>query len=198
VIVIGFGHRARQGKNTAALAVLESLPLDCQVRMYAFGDALRWEVRKACIAMGGQWELIKAWKEAGIMPEWVEYEDNKPRSLLQWWGTEYRRSKDPDYWVKRLRKTLDAQRPEVALISDVRFPNEAEVLREWGGYSVKVKRLGVPDVPVHEHASESALDSYTDWDYFISAATVGDCQKQARDVYGEIVRVRGLCRHNAR
>lgn len=194
MLVIGFGHRARQGKNTAAMAVLEACPLDCQVRMYAFGDALRREVRKACAAMGGQYQLIKEWKLAGLMPEWVTEEEPKPRSLLQWWGTEYRRAKDPDYWVKRLRETLLDHRPDVVLITDVRFPNEIDAVKKWSGYTVKVTRLGDPDIPVHEHSSESALDAYKGWDYRIAAGTLEDCKAQARDIYAEIERTDALLR----
>ena len=88
MILIGFGHRARQGKNTAAQAVMDLQPLDTEVRLYAFGDALKTEVRVACAKFSGQSELIRAWKEAGLMPEWVHFEEPKPRSLLQWWGTD--------------------------------------------------------------------------------------------------------------
>ena len=179
MLVIGFGHRARQGKNTAALAALESLPLQTDVHIYAFADALKSEVRAACAKFGGQFELLEQWKAAGLMPDWVRYEEPKPRSLLQWWGTEYRRTKDPDYWVTRLNKTLSAHNPDVALITDVRFPNEADFIHAMGGKVVKCVRVGTPDVNVHEHPSEAMLDAYRGWDYTISAATVEDCKRQA-------------------
>jgi hypothetical protein len=182
-LVIGFGHRARQGKNTAAQAVLDACPLDMQVRMYAFADALKTEVRKACCAFGGQYALIAAWKEAGLMPEWVQCEDPKPRTLLQWWGTEYRRSKDPDYWTTRLRNTLSEHNPDVALITDVRFPNEVEFIHGLGGYVVKVERLSKPDIAVKEHPSEAMLDGYAGWDFHIKAADLRDLQRQARAIY---------------
>jgi hypothetical protein len=188
VLVIGFGHRARQGKNTAAQAVLDACPLDMQVRMYAFADALKTEVRKVCCAFGGQYALIAAWKEAGLMPEWVQCEDPKPRTLLQWWGTEYRKAKDPDYWIKRLRTTLSEHNPDVALITDVRFPNEVAFIHGIGGYVCKVTRLGAPDVQVQEHPSEAVLDGYTGWDFSIQADTVAECQKKAREIYASVLR----------
>lgn len=185
MLVLGFGHRARQGKNTAADAILQAqyLPLDVEVRQYAFADELKREVRRACATFGGQYELIKAWQESGLMPAWVECEEPKPRSLLQWWGTEYRRAKDPDYWVKRLRKTLTEHNPDVALITDVRFLNEVDFIHELGGKVVKCERLGIPDITVHEHPSEAVLDAYQGFDFHIKAATVADCQRQALDIF---------------
>jgi hypothetical protein len=185
--VIGFGHRARQGKNTAAQAVLSACPLETQVRMYAFADALRSEVRTACAKFGGQFALISAWKEAGLIPEWVHFEEPKPRSLLQWWGTEYRRGKDPDYWVKRLAKTLEDHHPEIALITDVRFPNEVEAIHSWGGVYVKVVNTGQVDMEVHEHPSEAALDGVIP-DYWLCAESVDECRVKAVEIYGEILK----------
>ena len=83
MILLGFGHRARQGKSTAALAVLDACPLETFAVQYAFGAALRTEVRTACGIMGGQWQLIEQWKAAGLLPDWVHFEEPKPRSLLQ-------------------------------------------------------------------------------------------------------------------
>lgn len=185
MLLLGFGHRARKGKNTAADAILQAqfLPLDTEIRMYAFADALKREVRVACASVGGQYNLIEQFKEAGLMPPWVHFEEPKPRPLLQWWGTEYRRKRDPEYWVKRLRKTLTEHNPDIALITDVRFTNEVDFIHELGGYVVKCERLGNPDVNVHEHLSEAVLDAYKGWDYYIKAATVADCQRQALDIF---------------
>jgi len=98
----------------------------------------------------------------------------KQRTLLQWWGTEFRRAQDPDYWVKKTMARISEENPEVALISDLRFPNEVEGIRAAGGYVVRVDRVGyVSDVP--EHVSEKALDgmSEMDWDYVIKAPDGG-------------------------
>jgi hypothetical protein len=188
MVLIGFGHRARQGKNTAAQAVLESLPIETDVRMYAFSDALKREVRVACATLGGQGNLIQQFKEAGLLPEWVHFEEPKPRTLLQHWGQD-RRTKDPLYWVKRLFKTMDAHSPAVALITDVRYPNERDYIRSRGGVYVEVLNTGPTDVEVHEHSSESALDG-TDYDFLIAADTAESCRKQAIDIYSRIVRTR--------
>jgi len=77
---------------------------------------------------------------------------NAPRDILQWWGTEYRREQDPDYWVKRARdfyrEKLAAGAPGLVNCS-VRFLNEAEWIHSEGGAVVRVHRPGVEAVNTH-------------------------------------------------
>jgi len=183
-LIIGFGHKARHGKDEAvkALVSLCGCPTPC-IRRYGFADALKREVTEAAETVGDMWEFMVALDP--LLPSWVKYDSNpdmtdplcplgKQRTLLQWWGTEYRRAQDPDYWVKKTMARISEENPEVALISDLRFPNEVEGIRAAGGYVVRVDRVGyVSDVP--EHVSERALDgmSEMDWDYVIKAPDGG-------------------------
>jgi hypothetical protein len=186
VLVIGFGHRARQGKNTAAVALLNACPIDCRVRCYAYADALKAEVNRAISGAGGQEQLISTWQESGLMPTWVKPELGKPRTLLQWWGTDYRRAKDPNYWVKRLQDTLHREQPDIALITDVRFPNEVEAIHALGGKVVKVTRIGKPDFDVPAHPSEDILQDYAGWDYHLQASTATELRQKAAALYTQI------------
>jgi hypothetical protein len=115
-----------------------------------------------------------------VLPSWVQLDADvdmtdplcpygKWRTLLQWWGGEYRRSQDRKYWVKRLAERIQTDAPEVALISDMRYPNEAQWVKEVGGFIVRVRRLGF--TPVNEHISETAFDGMEDsfWDFRIDA-----------------------------
>ncbi len=58
-----------------------------------------------------------------------------PRQILQWWG-DYRRAQDPDYFVKQMRPDGDT------VITDVRFPNEAALVRQLGGQLWQIRRPG--------------------------------------------------------
>ena len=191
MLIIGLGHRARQGKSTAALAFVEACPIATDVRLVAFGDALRREVDKMARQTGGFHNLLELLREVYAAPSWVRAEfEGKQRTILQWWGTDYRRKQDPDYWVKRLVESLAGLNPDVAIVQDMRFPNEADAIKGMGGVVIKVTRLGAPDVSVHEHASEAALDNYRGWDYHLQARTVLELKEQVRKVYAEIVRTR--------
>jgi hypothetical protein len=185
MLLIGLGYKARQGKNTAAMAMLNAAPIDLDIRMVAFADSLRSEVNTAIRQAHGAENLIEGFQEAGIMPAWVRPEvfPDKQRTLLQWWGTEYRRAQDENYWVKRLFQRLKVLDPDVAIITDLRYPNEAEAIKRAGGVLVRVSRTTPPDVEVNPHPSETALDGYTGWDAELSAENVTALKSQAAALF---------------
>ena len=82
-----------------------------------------------------------------------------PRQIMQWWGTEYRRNSDPNYWADRLEDhirtmLLSGDATRIA-VTDVRFNNEVDLLRlpTFGGHIWQVTRPGCA-VPDGAHISE--------------------------------------------
>lgn len=89
------------------------------------------------------------------------------RRILQWWGTEYRRAQDPDYWTKAWVRRVgqnDLAQTHI-LVDDVRFINELQTIKGQGGKIYKIERPGFDGA--NNHASETALDDYRDWDGII-------------------------------
>lgn len=81
------------------------------------------------------------------------------REALQTLGTDWARNMiGPDIWVQVARSRLAAMlaRPDIrgVVCDDVRFPNEAELIRELGGVVVLVSRPGLVQM---SHASEGGL-----------------------------------------
>lgn len=125
------------------------------------------------------------------LPDWVQPDPNPVKSelspygkhpkLLQWWGTEFRRAQDPDYWVKKAMSSIPVG-TNLALFTDVRFKNEAAAIKNASGYTVEVVRLEQDGTRYYatdrpkEHISEIELDEYN-WDFNImskSAALTGE------------------------
>lgn len=84
------------------------------------------------------------------------------RHLLQTLGTEWgRECLHPEVWLiswkHRAEKVLAAGHNVV--VDDVRFLNEAELLRTLGGDLWRITRPGI--APVTTHSSEGGLDHYT-------------------------------------
>ena len=77
-----------------------------------------------------------------------------PRQILQWWGTEYKRSGDPDYWVKatvgRIAYLINNRIDDQFVITDCRFANEvAELRRIWGAPLWRIERPGFVSTGLH-------------------------------------------------
>lgn len=80
-------------------------------------------------------------------------------------------------------KPILPQMPDKWIISDTRFINEVAAIKERGGVVVRVNRpADVDENPAEsKHASETALDDYTDWDYVIeNDGTLEDLVEKVR------------------
>lgn len=198
-VIIGFGYKARHGKDESVKAIIAERGGQYDVRQYAFGTILKEEVNAAAEAAGGMLELFK---QGGVQEgdvftpfaEWVIYDADAPmddplcplgkhRTLLQWWGTELRRQQDTNYWVKKLAAVIEAERPRIALISDMRFPNEVSWIKSDrnSGFVCRVDRIGYKSA-MYNHPSETALDfmSEEDWHYIIQVGD-GNVEELKRD-----------------
>lgn len=192
-IVLGFGNKARHGKDTVA-SVISNFCRESgiPVKVLPFAEALRREVTEAITNTGNIRNLLNR----GVVsddgqryieiPSWVQPSPNPDLSdpllphgkhslLLQWWGTEYRRAQDPNYWVKKFRAET-ANFPGVVIAQDARFANEVKTIKEMGGVTVNVTRLNADGTPFRDpgrdpnHPSETELDGYN-WDYRLVAHT---------------------------
>lgn len=95
------------------------------------------------------------------------------RTALQEWGTDLRRAKDSEYWVRKTGEVIDSElRHHVSVfVTDARFPNEIEAIRAKGGLIIRLEvdestqiarsivRDGLrPTVEELHHPSETAAD----------------------------------------
>lgn len=162
VHVIGFGYKARHGKNAACDWIHNGHP--GKTRIYAYADALK----SFCRANG----MTK-----------------KDGNFLQKVGTDIVRQVDVDHWVKALYWTIDEQRPTFALIADVRFKNEAALVKQMGGILVKVTRYNddgsmfVDPSRSATHPSETELDGYDGWDFEIRNTGLAQLNGQAEHIF---------------
>jgi len=83
----------------------------------------------------------REWREQ-LDPWWSERLDRDvtPRLMLQIWGTEVcRRGFHDDIWIASLENKLRSTQDDV-VISDCRFPNEIDAIRQQGGQVIRVIR----------------------------------------------------------
>jgi len=189
-MILGFAGKAATGKTTAAKHMAPLLDKECTIVPMAM--VLRDEVEAFLRSIGADESvpLVYGCQDDKVRvfyvneqlalahcPKWSyfvsDHQDiqDRPgqtavtvRRILQWWGTEYRRSQDPDYWTKAWGRKIEQLNLEHmhVLIDDVRFMNELRVIKEHGGLIVKIERPGFDGA--NNHASETSLDEYHDWD----------------------------------
>lgn len=80
-----------------------------------------------------------------------------PRVMMQTLGTEWGRALLPDLWLRVWQHELDS-RARVVTAPDVRFDNEADLIRSLGGIIIHVQRKPTADMlAVPAHASEAGI-----------------------------------------
>jgi hypothetical protein len=95
----------------------------------------------------GRTKEAREWREQ-VDPWWAErlaMPTLTPRWVLQYWGTEVcRKAFHDDIWIASLENKLRMSKDNV-VISDCRFPNEIQSIRDAGGKIVWVQRGNLPD-----------------------------------------------------
>jgi hypothetical protein len=95
----------------------------------------------------GRTKEAREWREQ-VDPWWAARLDMPtltPRWVLQYWGTEVcRKAFHDDIWIASLENKLRLSKDNV-VISDCRFPNEIQSIRNAGGKIIWVQRGNLPD-----------------------------------------------------
>lgn len=212
-MIIGLSGYAKSGKDTVA-QIIQELTHEAP-EGYPKELFYKWEIKKfsgklkeiASILTGfpaHQFE-DQDFKSSILGEEWWKnygdfYHQTTVRDFLQILGTDaIRNGLHSNAWVNALMadyKPID--RPDLSgfftpteeypswIVTDVRFPNEAEAIKDRGGIIIRIDRPGVE--PVNAHPSETALDNWT-FDYKI--ANVSDLVALRQTV--EVVLNKILC-----
>jgi len=167
--VIAFGHRKRTGKDTACkflTSFLRTKGSKYQINKGSFA----YELKLICHQLYG-WDGLRE-------PEFYELPGNEDRredmlptigkTVREVWiemGTSVGRHIYESTWVDILFSKMKAAGAELLLISDLRFPNEAQRVTELGGMLVKIER---PEIPDTDDVADNALVGFDGWDAVIT------------------------------
>lgn len=141
-IRLGLMGKKRSGKDTAGAYLVDTH----NFKRFSFAEELKYLSRRLF----------------GFTRQEVEDKPAHIRDVLQRFGTEGIRAIWPDTWAQLLKTRIDRYYkllPEQyanIVVTDVRFQNEADILRENGFKIVKIKRQAQDD---DRHLSETAQDA---------------------------------------
>lgn len=179
--LIGLLGKKRSGKDSFASVLLE----DFGFQRVAFADPLR----DAALALDPfvgptplPGDLVPSYHRLSEVIDalgWERAKDFAPevRRILQALGTDAIRTLDDGFWVRMaMQKVAELREPtrrwpsgelytpgSPVVVTDVRFPNEAEAIRQAGGVLIRVERPGFDG---DGHATETALDGWPE-DYVV-------------------------------
>ena len=170
-MIIGLTGYAQSGKDTVAKVLVEQHGFT----RIAFADKIReflYETNPMFDSIAGEPRFVKervdrdGWEEAKKSPH--------IRRLLQTSGVAARKLFGDNFWVHEAMKTmLTDPRPDMNyVITDVRFLNEADMIKANNGQIWRIRRLGVD--PVNSHVSETQMDGYPVDQIFINNGTIDD------------------------
>jgi hypothetical protein len=151
-MIIGLSGYAQSGKDTVAKYLVEHHGFE----RVAFADPIRDFLLEVDPILENGLHMTTVVKDLG----WeLAKKQAEVRRLLQVAGVAARKHIDTDLWViAAIRKMNEVGKQYV--ITDVRFQNEAVMIKQSGGHLWRIERDGVG--PVNDHISEHDLK---DWEF---------------------------------
>lgn len=180
--LIGLIGKKRAGKDSVAATLVGEFGF---VR-YAFADPLK-ATMLALDPYLAEWEghpvrLSTLIEEHG----WERVKDEYPeaRRLLQAHGVAIRDHVDVDVWLRATMRRVEAEtRPVV--VTDVRFPNEADAIEAAGGVLVRIHRAAVTSSDTHP--SETALDGRRCTFHIDNGGSLADLRAASVELAGHVL-----------
>lgn len=178
-MIIGITGHARHGKDSTADILVKRFGF----QKYALADVMK----EAC-------KVIFGWTDDYLYGELKDKVDPRfgisPRHALQSLGTEWGQWELAKYdtfkettgrklWVNALLARVS----DAAVIADVRFPHEADAIREKGGIIIRVRRMYPVD---NSHESERVIEDI-EADYTVNNfGSLDDLEWQVCDLVAKI------------
>lgn len=181
--IIAFGHRRRTGKDTAGKLLEQIIRLE-NPRLLVRCKSFAWKLKEICFQ-------LYAWAGLREPSYYDSYEDSKeislpalgksPRTIWIEVGN-FLRNVYPETWINYLIRGITSC--DVLIITDLRYENEAAIIKTHGGYCIKVER---PEIPEYDDIADSGLKNYTNWDrILINNGTLNDLNESVKKLKKEL------------
>jgi len=183
--LIGLCGFARAGKNSFADFILDNQEL-CNgppIKTISFAYALRKELESFVFSKLGISTFTEKKEEKEII-----------RPLLVTWGTEViRKQIDEDYWVKKIKKTVQINRKNqiTSIITDVRFENEIDWIKKEKGLSIFIEREDVGPINTDEFRHTLPLKEKCDLNF--TWPTLKNFSLEGKALVSQFLKNNNLC-----
>lgn len=161
--LLGLTGLKQSGKDTVLKCIRELMPNKLITRVN-FADTLKAEVANAC----------------GVEVDYIDANKEHFRLILQGWGTDFRRQLyGEDYWLIRWANSVNrlVPTPHILVVTDVRFLNEAGLVRTLNGIVWRVVRAHVTS---DLHQSETEQNSIKVDATIINSSSLDNLKQQTK------------------
>jgi dephospho-CoA kinase len=157
--LIGISGKKHSGKDTVFEIIDSLIPEHYFLENKKFADKLK----TICAILTGR--PISDFYDHSKYGEYLIEYGMTIRELQQKVGTEAMRDNiNQNVWVHALFSDYDETKHWI--ITDVRFPNEAQAIKDRNGILIRINRPSLKNDD--NHPSETSLDEYENWDYIIN------------------------------
>ena len=175
--IIGISGKKGSGKDTFAKLLQKQLELaTCKtVKIDSFAANLKY----CCALISGQPNYL--FNNQNMKDKKAGFLNLTNRELMQKFG-DLTRSLDKDIWIKSLFSKYIDNPPEYLIISDVRFKNEADYIKDIGGILIRIESDRVIS---DYHISEIELDNYFKFDLKITnnkSVSLNELKIKSKDI----------------
>ncbi len=178
--VIGISGQKRQGKDVAANHLVEKMykpkfisdfgdPIGNIWKRVAFADSLKEVLTRY---FGANYDFIEEWKVKEEIPEGFDMAIRNSMKLI---GETFRKIKG-SVWID-----LVYQRDNNIVVSDVRYINELQSVKDHDGLNILLWRPGYENDDPHD--SEAQLKPLVDW--YTSTGMEGNVFQELLKMYGD-------------
>lgn len=171
--ILAFGHKSRTGKDTATRLLIDYINKekpDIVVERRAFADKVK-DIS------------YQLYKYHGLQP--ANYYDKHPEARMvklpllkmdpvEVWVAVGNKVRDvyAETWVDIALLDCSA---DIVIVSDLRYPNEAEKIHQLGGACVKMERNAAA---IRDTVADNALNEYQEWDKILQNNSTTEDLKQ--------------------
>jgi hypothetical protein len=175
--LIAFSGRKQSGKTTSGEYLL-GLTLNKSVKLYAFADRLKKDI---CIDILGLSEnQCYGSDDQKNTTTNINWNGKKltAREVMEIVGTDIFRALKVDVWTSSTINLINREKPDIAIITDVRFPDEVDAIKNIGGKVVRLTRN-----PFNaDNFIENSLDpDKYDWSNFDHVIDNSNLTKEQKD-----------------
>lgn len=201
-MLIGISGKKQVGKSTSGI-ILDYICVYAMEDLVILSPYVKEEINKRIYTTRYNTNYIKSF--ANILKSMAahlcnvneyDYEDGKfkseidsttgltHREVLQKIGESMRNTFGDDIWIKSLFSEGYDPKYDTWIITDVRYRNEADYIKDKGGILIRINRnTGYND----NHKSETDLDDYDKFDYIVdNNGTIDQLIDKMVDIYNDL------------